>query len=416
MNPLSRRTFLQTSLAAAAALATKAHAETTADIDIPFALIGSGGQGRHVAFRLAAEPGTRLEAICEINPANVAEVKKAAPDVRVYESWDEMLNKEKNLRAAVVGLPEHIHAEASIAAMNAGLDVFCEKPMAYSLDESRAMIAARDRNQRVLQIGQQRRSNPLYYLAERLLQKEGSIGEIVRVDAFWDRWTDWKFPLPSVEKDFRPWGYPTLNHLVNWRLYRAYGHGLMTENGTHQMDASSWLLGNRRPQRVCGMGVTRFDDQRETHDVVSADYEFDGRTIVRFTQDLHQGTNYRWSYGELFLGKEGALRVTAEQELVLIDKDRRENRVSIEKLGDFELAGVAVSADELKKAEEDRAGGGLRTFSYQNEMRIFANSVRTRQSPTCTGEIGHNSIAYTIVGTEAQYNNVPREFTPEMFV
>lgn len=417
MNSLSRRTFLQSSLAAAAVMATKAHAEASkSDVDIPIALIGSGGQGRHVTFRLAAEPGVRLEAICEINPANVAEVKKVAPDVRVYESWDEMFSKEKNLRAAVVGLPEHIHAEASIAAMDAGLDVFCEKPMAYSLDESRAMNAARDKNQRVLQIGQQRRSNPLYYLAERLLQKEGSIGEIIRVDAFWDRWTDWKFGLPSVEKDFRPWGYPTLNHLVNWRLYREYGHGLMTENGTHQMDASSWLLGGRRPQRVCGMGVTRFDDQRETHDVVSADYEFDGRTIVRFTQDLHQGTNYRWSYGELFLGKEGALRVTAEQELVLIDKDRREERISIERLGDFELAGVAASADDLKKAEEDRAGGGLRSFSYQNEMRVFANSVRTRQPPACTGEIGHNSIAYTIVGTEAQYNNVPREFTADMFV
>lgn len=245
MQPLSRRTFLQSSLAAATALATKkAAAKSTGEADIPFALIGSGGQGRHVAFRLAAEPGARLEAICDINPANVAEVKKVAPDVKVYESWNEMLEQETNLRAAVVGLPEHLHAPATIAALDAGLDVFCEKPMAYSLDESRAMIAARDRNQRVLQIGQQRRSNPLYYLAERLLQKEGSIGEIIRVDAFWDRWTDWKFPLPAVEKDFRPWGYPTLNHLVNWRLYRAYGHGLMTENGTHQMDAAGWLLGN----------------------------------------------------------------------------------------------------------------------------------------------------------------------------
>jgi predicted dehydrogenase len=209
---------------------------------------------------------------------------------------------------------------------------------------------------------------------------------------------------------------PTLNHLVNWRLYRAYGHGLMTENGTHQMDAAGWLLGNRRPQRVSGMGVTRFDDQRETHDVVAADYEFDGRTIVRYTQDLHQGTNYRWNYGELFMGKEGALRIGAEQELVLIDKDRRETRVSIERLGDFELAGLSTASDELKKAEADRAGGGLRSFSYQNEMRIFANCVRTRQQPACTAEIGHNSIVSTIIGTEAQYNNEPRAFQADMFV
>jgi predicted dehydrogenase len=417
MQSLSRRTFLQSSLAAATVLATKAAANASGSetVDIPFALIGAGGQGRHVAFRLAAEPGTRLEAICDINPASVAQVKQLAPDVRVYEDWNEMLAKEKNLRAAVVGLPEHIHSAASIAALDAGLNVFCEKPMAYSLDQSRAMIAARDRNKRVLQIGQQRRSNPLYYLAERMLQKEGAIGEIIRVDAFWDRWADWTFPLPAVEKDFGPWGYPTLNHLVNWRLYRKYGHGLMTENGTHQMDASGWLLGNKLPQRVCGVGVTRFEDGRETHDVVSADYEFDGKAIVRFCQDLHQGTNYRWSYGELFLGKEGAMRVTAEQELFLIDEDRRETRVPIERLGDIELGGVPAGRQEMTEAEADRASGGLRSFSYQNEMRIFANCVRNGGQPTCTGEIGHNSIVSTIVGTEAQYNNVPKVFSSDMF-
>jgi predicted dehydrogenase len=315
-----------------------------------------------------------------------------------------------------VALPEHTHAPATIAALKAGKDVFCEKPMAYSLEQARAMIAARDRSQKILQVGQQRRSSPLYYLAERLIQKEGVVGEILRIDAFWDRETDWKRPLPKLDKDFSKWGFPTLDHLVNWRLYRKYGHGLMTENGTHQMDASSWLLGNKRPKYVCGMGTSRYRDHRETHDICSAEYMFDGDFIVRFTQDFHQGFNYGWSYGELVLGADGAMRITAEQEIVLYDKNRKPTRVPIERLGDITLAGVPATVAEMKAAEADRAGGGLRTFSYAHEMRIFAHCVRTRSQPTCTGEIGLNSIAYTILGTEAQFAREYRNFEPNMFV
>ena len=189
----------------------------------------------------------------------------------------------------------------------------------------------------------------------------------------------------------------------------------MTENGTHQMDASGWLLGGRRPKVVCGMGTSRYADGRETHDICSAEYMYEGDTIVRFTQDFHQGFNFAWSYGELFLGMDGALRVTAEQELVVYDKERRPTKVSIAKLGEIELGGVLSTTSELAAAEADRAGGGLRTFAYQNEMRIFNHAVRNRTQPTCTGEIGMNSVAATIVGTDAQFAGEYRKFTPEMF-
>jgi predicted dehydrogenase len=333
----------------------------------------------------------------------------------MYEEWSDLYASEKDLQAVLIALPEHTHAAAAIAAMDAGLDVFCEKPLAFSIEQGQAMIAARDKNQRILQIGHQRRSNPLYYLAERLVQKEGVVGPIMRVDVFWDRWEDWKRPLPELEKDFSKWGFPTLDHLINWRLYRQYGHGLMTENGTHQMDAAGWLLGGRKPKYVCGMGATRYPDERETHDICSAEYMYDGDVIVRFTQDFHQGFNYGWSYGELVLGDEGTLRVTAEQQIVIYDKKRRSQEVPISRLGDIELAGVPTSAKELAAAHANREGGGLRTYSYDHEMRIFAHCVATRQQPTCTAEIGLNTLAATVVGTEAQLDHQYKEFTPAMF-
>lgn len=417
MSDINRRRFLQTSAVAAVGVATQHVARAAAPSDtLHFALIGAGGEGQWVTRNLLKVPGTKLTAICEINPVRAASVKTFAPGVKVYEEWGDLYAGEKDLQAVIVALPENTHAPATIAAMEAGLDVFCEKPMAYSLEQGRRMIAARDKNKRILQIGQQRRSSPLYYLAERLIQKEGVLGEILRVDTFWDRSADWKRPLPDVSKDFSKWGFPTLNHLINWRLFRRYGHGLMTENGTHQMDATGWLLGNRRPKVVCGMGTSRYNDGRETHDICSAEYMYDGDVIVRFTQDFHQGFNFGWEYGELFLGQEGALRITAEQEIYRYDKKRRETKVPISALGEIELGGVLSTRKELNAAEADRKGGGLRTYSYANEMRIFAHAVRNHTEPTCTAEIGLNAIVATITGTEAQFGSEFKTFKPEMFV
>jgi predicted dehydrogenase len=416
MAGINRRGFLQSSAATAVAMAASTSIAAEGESDsLHFALIGAGSKGRHCTVDMLRIPGMKLTAICEINPECVAEAKKLGPDARVYEDWNELLAKESDLQAVIIALPEDTHAAAAIAAMQAGKDVFCEKPMAYSIDEARQMNAVRDSTQRVLQIGQQRRSNPLYYLAERLVQKDGIIGEVIRVDAFWDRWEDWKRPLPALDKDFSRWGFPTLDTLINWRLYRKYGHGLMTENGTHQMDACSWVLGGKLPKQVCGMGVSRYPDNRETYDAVTAEYLFDGGIIVRFSQDFHQGLNYGWSYGELFLGSEGALRITAEQEIVHYDRNRKQTKISVEKLGDIEIGGVLCPTAELVAIEQN-GPGTLREYSYAHEFRSFVNAIKTRTQPSCPGEVGLRSIAMTVTGAEAQYAGEYRKFEEEMFV
>ena len=416
MSGVTRRSFLHASAGAAAALSAGTLRAQAPSENVHVALIGAGGQGVFDMGNLLQVPGVRLTAICEINPERVAAAKALAPAARVYDDWNALYAGEKDLQAVLVALPEDTHAAASIAAMEAGLGVFFEKPMGFFLEQSRAGDPGRDAHQRVLQIGQQRRSNPLYYLAERLVQQEGAIGEVLRIDAFWDRWEDWKRPLPALDQDFSRWGYPSLDHLINWRLYRRYGHGLITENGTHQMDAASWLLGGCKASRVCGMGAIRYDDHRETHDICSAEYLFEGDVIVRFNQDFHQGFNYGWSYGELLLGSEGTLRLTAEQELVLYDRRRKATRVPIASLGEIDIAGVPLTVDEMSEFEANAPGGGLRTLSYLNEMRIFIHAIRNRTAPSCTGEIGHNAIAFTVLGSEAQYDGRTIELDEGLFV
>jgi predicted dehydrogenase len=415
MSSPDRRDFLKTSaaLAASAVLGQTGRAEKAVD-NLHFALIGAGGQGSQIAGQLLKVPNTKLSAVCEIFPPNIDSWKVKAPEANFYEDWNELLTKEKDLQAVVIALPEHTHAPAAVAALKAGKHVFCEKPMAYSLEQGREMLAAAKESGKTFQIGQQRRSSPLYYLAYKLLQKDGLIGEILRVDAFWDRAADWKRPVPEVKKDFTPWGFPSANHLVNWRLFKKYGHGLMTENGTHQMDASGWLLGNKKPLYVCGMGAVRYKDKRETHDIASAEYLYEGDTVVRFTQDFHQNLNYGWEYGELFLGAEGALRVTEERHIVHYSKNpkgyREGKEIKVADLGTIEFPGATYTRDDLTKVTDFRA------FSYENEMRIFAHCVRNGGQPTCTGQIGFNSIVPTILGTEAQFGKKYVDFDAKMWV
>ena len=136
MSTLDRRSFLQSAAAAAGtagafASAMGATQSTSPSENLHFALIGAGGQGRWDTSWLLKTPGAKLTAICEINPLRAAEAQQMAPDARLYTDWHEMFAQEKDLQAALVALPEHTHSAASIAAMNAGLDVFCEKPMAF---------------------------------------------------------------------------------------------------------------------------------------------------------------------------------------------------------------------------------------------------------------------------------------------
>jgi predicted dehydrogenase len=408
MASLHRRDFLKAGLAGAATLTAVGTGRTAPSENIHFALIGAGSQGTRIATELLKVPGTKMTAFCEIFPANQDAWKKRVPDAKVYEDWNEMLTAEKDLQAVLIGLPEHTHSAATVAALKAGKHVFCEKPMAWSLDQGRDMLSAAKESGKILQIGQQRRSSPLYYFAYQLLQKKGLIGEILRVDAFWDRWGDWKRPVPDVKKDFAKWGFADTNQLVNWRLFRKFSHGLMTENGTHQMDVSGWLLGNKKPLTVCGMGSFRYKDGRETHDIASAEYRYEGDTIVRFTQDFHQGFNFGWEYGELFLGKEGALRVTEEREVVHYPKkDRKGTKLSVADLGSISFHGKEYGAKELAEVKD------FRQFSYENEQRVFAHCVRTGERPTCTPEIGFNSIVPTILGTVAQFEGKFVAFDPK---
>ena len=222
-------------------------------------MIGLGGQGRAQLGAVVGLPEfVELRAICDINPAQFAAADKTIADstlpaARHYADWREMLQKE-DLDAVLMAPPLWAHADIAVGCLDAGKHVLCEKMMAWDPESCERMIAAAQKNGRVLEIGYQRFYSPLYQAAYEGLVKPGLLGDIYHVRLAWHRNGNWRRQgqPPSADYDPSQWGYPTYEHLLNWRLYRKYSRGLFAELGSHQLSVTNWFLGSA-PTHVHGL-------------------------------------------------------------------------------------------------------------------------------------------------------------------
>ena len=168
------------------------------------------------------------------------------PPARHYADWREMLQKE-DVEAVIMAPPLWAHADLAVGCLEAGKHVLCEKMMAWDIEGCERMRAAAERNGKVLEIGYQRNYNPMYQAAYDGIIKTGALGDIYHVRLAWHRNGNWrrKGEPPAPDYDPSKWGYPTFDHLFNWRLYWKYSQGLMAELCSHQVNAANWFLGVR---------------------------------------------------------------------------------------------------------------------------------------------------------------------------
>jgi predicted dehydrogenase len=146
-----------------------------ANDQIQVALIGAGGMGQGDARLAASIPGVKLIAACDIYDGRLARCKELwADSLFTTRDYREILAR-KDVDAVIVGTPDHWHARISIDALNAGKDVYCEKPMVHSIEEGRPMIDAQKKSGRILQIGSQYASSMVFQKAKDLLS-QGALG------------------------------------------------------------------------------------------------------------------------------------------------------------------------------------------------------------------------------------------------
>jgi len=372
--------------------------------------IGLGGQGRALLTRTDYSY-VEAKALCDIRPDSLAaadEVLKKAgqPPATHYVEFKDMLEHE-DIEAIITAPPLWMHADIVTACLNAGKHVLCEKMIAKTREGYRAMIDAAAKNGRVLEIGYQRNYNPVYRKAYEGVMKTGALGEIYHVRLSWARNGNWRRTQtpPSKDYDASKWGYPTWDHLANWRLYWRYSEGLFAELGSHQVNAANWFLG-AAPERVQAMGgVYRFEDGRELPDHVFATFEYPGGITGTFSSIESNAFDERY---EMFFGTKGTLIMHNENEALLFDEANaaaRPTGVEVAPKG----PGALLETSETKPQQ---AGGGAARSQTSTagaesispstyEIVGWANAIRCGTPLNCGPDRASHSASWTIAANEA---------------
>src|SRR5271157_6002037 len=283
--PLSRRHFLS---AAGAGLAAPAFAQNVSPNDrIRLALIGAGGQGSFDARNALMAGGVELVAVSDIYDGRLTRAREVWGD-RLFTTRDyrEVLAR-RDVDAVIVATPDHWHSKISIDAMNAGKDVYCEKPMVQRVEDGREVVETQKKTGRIMQVGSQRVSSIVYKKAQELMQA-GAIGELNMVEAWWDR-NDaigaWQYSIPpdatpeNIDWDRFLGRAPKVpfepQRLFRWRCYRDYGTGVAGDLFVHLFSGMHFVMGAIGPTRVYATGGLRFwKDGRDVPDVLLGMYDY----------------------------------------------------------------------------------------------------------------------------------------------
>lgn len=326
---LSRRDFLKSSASAGLGMAMAGGALTGASLsgmtqekqkptELRVALIGAGTQGRVLIESCLRIPGIRFVAVCDIWEYSQRYasryLKKYGYTVNVYEDYQDMLNKEKNLDAAIVATPDWMHAQHANACLESGLHVYCEKEMSNSLDSARTIVQTARKTGKLLQVGHQRRSNPRYIHAiDRLIHEKNILGRVNAIYAQWNRaksdMLGWPKQYTIDQGKLEKYGYASMTEFRNWRLFKKYGGGPLVDLGSHQIDLFSWVYGSN-PSSVVASGGIDYYKNWQWYDNAMTIYDFKTKEGTARAFYQVQTTTKHGGFYEVFMGENGSLQIS----------------------------------------------------------------------------------------------------------
>ena len=294
-----------------------------ANDNIQIALIGAGGMGQSDARMSTSLPGVKLVAACDLYTSRLEHCKEVwGKDTFTTRDYREILAR-RDIDAVIIGTPDHWHSRITIDALNAGKDVYCEKPMVQKISQGKEVIAAHKKSDRILQIGSQYASSVAFLKAKQLLAA-GAIGKLNLVEAWLDRDTAmgaWQYSIPydaspqTVDwdrylSDLAPKRPFDAMRFFRWRNYQDYGTGVAGDLFVHLLTGVHVVTGSIGPSRVYATGGLRYwKDGRDVPDVMLASMDYPTFTLalrVNFKSSVPSGEEF----GLRFVGSEGTMMVT----------------------------------------------------------------------------------------------------------
>ena len=348
---ITRRTFLkQSSTAIAAGLVmpsvlgeSKMFAgAVNASDKIRVGLIGCRSMGWANLYDFLAHPEVDCVALCDVDKsvlenkaAEVLKLRDKRPDL--FGDYRKLLERN-DIDAVIIGTPDHWHCLQMVDACASGKDVYVEKPIANSIAECDAMVAAAQKYNRVVQVGQQQRSGNHWHEMKRYIDS-GKLGKIARVEV-WANFNYGALSLPVPDSpvpegvDFDMWLGPAPKRTFNkerfhgsWRMFWDYGGGLLTDWGVHLLDMALWGMNVKgMPNRVLGAGGKFAFPQNspETFDTLTVIYEYDDFLIQWSNVAGTETGPYGRNYGLAFKGANGTLVANRESWEVIPEGNRLE--------------------------------------------------------------------------------------------
>ena len=294
----------------------------SANDQIQLALIGAGNQGQGDTQVALQVPGVKLIAVADCYDGRSVHCRELWGDnIVATRDYREILARP-DIDAVLVATPDHWHMQAAVDAMKAGKDVYLEKPMIHVHSDGPEIIETARRTNRILQVGSQRVSSMIYRKAKQLLEA-GSIGEVVVVNAWWDRnpnypvlgfdatippdaspeTIDWQRFLGSAPKE--PFN---TEHFFQWRKWKAYGSGVAGDLFVHLFSGTHFISGSHGPARAVAMGgIRHYKDGRDQPDVLLGLFDYPQGFELHLRVNFVNGAPE--SEGFVFAGSEGTLQI-----------------------------------------------------------------------------------------------------------
>jgi predicted dehydrogenase len=327
----------------------------------------------------------------------VATRQKSGKKPRTFHDYRTML-AEKDLDIVLVGTPDHWHALTMIAAVEAGADVYVQKPISVDILEGQAMVAAARKHQRVVQVGTQRRSTPHLIEARDTIVKEGRLGTVglVEVYCYYHMRARGNPPdeAPPENLDYEMWTGPApmrpynkLVHPRSWRAFMEYGNGIMGDMCIHMLDMVRWMFDLGWPKRVFSSGgiLVEKGGKANIADTQAATFEFPEFPVVWEHRTYGESPDPKYPWGATIYGDKGTLKLSV--------------------MGyDFTpMRGKPIHRDvtyELEQYPEDKTEKDIEKHvapANRAHQRDFLKAIETRGKPVADIEQGYISTTTCIL-------------------
>ncbi len=407
---MHRREFVKLSTAGLVLTAAGGyHVQAADDRPKRVGLIGCGWYGKCDLFRLIQVAPVEVLALCDVDRKMGEEAvdlmsqrQKSGKKPRLYGDYRQML-KDHEFDIVLVGTPDHWHALTMIAAVEAGADVYVQKPISLDIVEGQAMVAAARKHNRVVQVGTQRRSTPHLIEARDRIINEGKLGKIglVEIYCYYPMRANDNPPVttPPDYLDYEMWTgpapmrpYDNLPHRRWWRTFMEYGNGIVGDMCIHMLDMVRWMLDLGWPSRIESTGgiYVQKNGKSNISDTQTAVFQYPDYPVVWQHRTWGPPVDPKYPWAATIYGEKGTLKASVTSY-------------------DFHPAGKDKPSESGKAREED--GYPEDKTERDNELHAamanrwhqkdFVKAIQARSRPVADIEQGYISTASCILANHS---------------